>query len=303
MVPQEGGNWYNAVGRILNRNKESPLNPMEQTPDFAKPPIIEFVLGAQFAPLENFATGHFGLFWERLGREEWPIAGEEPPLDPQFELFDSPRWRMARNLQFKLQPSFQPGRFTLQNADRDRMVQLQDTRLLLNWRKRTSGGEVKYPSYKVLIGEFEQRFAFLENFVAEHNLGELQLNQWEITYVDSFPQDELWQSPADWQRILPGLFGTLSTTTQPELSLEHRAAEWSYEIKPKMGRLHVNAQDGFLTEPQKPSLLLNITARGPVDGNGIAALREGLDLGHVVSVREFLAMVDPEIKAMWGQQK
>jgi hypothetical protein len=56
---------------------------------------------------------------------------------------------------------------------------------------------------------------------------------------------------------------------------------------------------GFLTESQKPSLLLNLTARGPVEGKGIAALRAGLDLGHLVSVREFLAMVNPEIKATW----
>lgn len=275
---------------------------MEQTPDFAKPPIVEFVLGAQFVPLENFSTGHFGLFWEQLGREEWPVAGEEPPLDPHFELFDAPRWRVPRSLQFKLQPGFQPGRLTLQNADRDRMIQFQDTRFVLNWRKRTSGAEVKYPSYKVLIGEFEKRFAILKAFAAEHNLGPLQLNQWEITYVDAFPQDELWQTPADWERILPGLFGSLSTTDQSELSLEHRAAEWSYEIKPKKGRLHVNAQVGFLTESQKPALLLNMTARGPVNGNGIEALRDGLDLGHLVSVREFLAMVSPEIKAKWDQK-
>lgn len=279
------------------------MSSTEPTPDFANPPIVEFVLGAQFAPLENFNTGHFGLFWERLGRNEWPIVGEEPPLDPQFEQFEAPRWRTVRNLQFKLQPGFQQGRLTLQNADRDRMIQLQDTRFLLNWRKRTSGTEVKYPSDKVLIGEFESKFAFLEKFVAEHNLGELQLNQWEITYVDSFPQDELWQSPADWQHILPGLFGTLSTTTQSELSLEHRAAEWSYEIRPKKGRLHVNAQVGFLTESGRPSLLLNLTARGPIGGSGIASLREGLDLGHLVSVREFLAMVDPEIKAKWNQKQ
>jgi uncharacterized protein (TIGR04255 family) len=287
---------------FLNRYKEPSLSATERTPDFAKPPVVEFVLGAQFAPLENFNTGHFGLFWERLGRDEWPIAGEEPPLDPQFELFDSPRWRVARNLQFKLQPGFQPGRFTLQNADRDRMIQLQDTRLLLNWRKRTSGGEVKYPSYKVLICEFEQRLAFLEKFVMEHELGELQFNQWEITYVDSFPQEEFWQTPADWQRILPGLFGTLSTTTQSELSLEHRAAEWSYEIKPKKGRLHVIAQVGCLIESGKPSLLLNLTARGPIDGSGFTSLREGLDLGHLVSVREFLGMVDQNIKDTWNQK-
>lgn len=113
----------------------------------------------------------------------------------------------------------------------------------------------------------------------------------------------MWQSPADWQRILPGLFGKLSTTTQSELSLEHRAAEWSYEIKPKKGRLHVNAQVGFLTESARPSLLLNLTARGPIGGQGVASLREALDLGHLISVREFLALVDPKIKTMWNQKQ
>ena len=77
---------------------------MEQTPDFTYPPIIEFVLGVQFAPLENMTTGHLGLFWEHLGRDGWPLVGDEPPLDPQFELFDKPKWRVARQLQFKLQP-------------------------------------------------------------------------------------------------------------------------------------------------------------------------------------------------------
>ena len=276
---------------------------MEQTPDFAHPPIVEFVLGVQFAPLENMTTGHLGLFWDRLGRTSWPIVGDEPPLEPQFELFDRPRWRTARQLQLKLQPGFQPGRFTIQNSDRDRMIQIQDTRLLLNWRKRLSGEKVKYPSYKVLIADFEAHYALLEKFVAEHALGELQPNQWEITYVDSFPQGELWQTPADWQKILPGLFGTLSTNLQSELVLEHRAAEWSYEIAPKRGRLHVNAQVGFIAESSQPSLLLNITARGPVEGTGIPSLRKGLDLGHDVSVREFLAMVNPSIKSSWEQLK
>ncbi len=275
---------------------------MEQTPDFTNPPIVEFVLGVQFAPLENMTTGHLGLFWEHLGRGGWPLVGDEPPLDPQFELFDKPRWRVARQLQFKLQPGFQPGRFTLQNAEQDRMIQFQDTRLLLNWRK-TSGQNVKYPSYKVLIHDFEKHFSLLSEFVRTHNLGELQPNQWEITYVDSFPQGELWESPADWQKILPGLFGTLSTTQEVSLVLEHRAAEWSYEIAPKRGRLHVNAQVGFLPDLAKSSLLLNLTARGPIGSTGVPTLREGLDLGHEVSVREFLGMVSPDVKATWEKKQ
>ncbi len=33
---------------------------MEQTPDFTNPPIVEFVLGVQFAPLENIRRGIWG---------------------------------------------------------------------------------------------------------------------------------------------------------------------------------------------------------------------------------------------------
>ena len=275
---------------------------MHQTPDFTKPPIIEFVLGVQFAPLVNMTTGHFGLFWDKLGREAWPHVGDEPPLDPQFELFDKPRWNVPRQMQFRLKPGFQPGRFTLQNPKKDRMIQLQDTRLLLNWR-RTTEGQVKYPSYKTLIRDFEETFELLGGFAEENNLGSLQPNQWEITYVDSFPQSEHWQTPADWHSVLPGLFGTISATQDSGLQLEHRAAEWSLEIAPKLGRLHINAQLGFLPECSQSSLLLNLTARGPVGPPGKASLREGLDLGHRVSVKEFLGMVSKQVQTTWEEKQ
>ncbi len=276
---------------------------MVLTPDFANPPVIEFVLGVQFSPLENLTTGHFGLFWDRLGRLNWPIVGDSPPLEQQFELFEQPQWRLPMQLQFKFQPGFQPGRFTLQNSGRDRMIQLQDSRLLLNWRRQVSEDRVRYPSYKVLIGDFEKTFSLFSDFAEEHQLGGIRPNQWEITYVDSFPQGELWQTAADWERILPGLFGKLSTNPNSELVLEHRAAEWSYEITPKRGRLHINAQAGFVGEPSRPSLLLNITARGPIVESGISSIREGLDLGHAVSLNEFLAMVSPNVKSTWEKRK
>jgi hypothetical protein len=59
----------------------------------------------------------------------------------------------------------------------------------------------------------------------------------------------------------------------------------------------VNAQVGFMAESSKPSLLLDITARGPAEGIGTPSLRKGLDLGRDVSVREFLAMANPSIRS------
>lgn len=57
---------------------------------FNKPPIIEFSLGVQLAPLVKLTNGHFGLFWQDLD-ESWTVPCDQPPIQDQFEVFDTPR--------------------------------------------------------------------------------------------------------------------------------------------------------------------------------------------------------------------
>ena len=38
-------------------------------------------------------------------------------------------------------------------------------------------------------------------------MGEPALNQWELTYIDAFPKEAPWRTPADCSAFLPGLFG------------------------------------------------------------------------------------------------
>ena len=71
------------------------------------------------------------------------------------------------------------------------------------------------------------------------------------------------------------------------------------EIKPKRGRLHLSAGMGRWKAEQPESLMLNLTARGPVDDR-TPTLRDGLDLGHRVAVDQFLVLVAPETKERWG---
>lgn len=56
------------------------------------PPVVEMVIGAQFSPLTRLTSGHFGLLWQALGRREWGRPQDAPPLDDQFEQFDTPLW-------------------------------------------------------------------------------------------------------------------------------------------------------------------------------------------------------------------
>jgi len=266
---------------------------MTETPTFKNPPVVEFVLGVQFSPLIKLSAGHFGLLWQALG-DDWVRPEDAPPISDQFEQFERPRWSHRSGMEFRVGKVMPLGRFVLNHRQEDRLIQVQSTRFHLNWRKT---GELK-PSYKSLISEFEEMFTKFQAFTKANDLGELELNQWEVTYVDSFPRDEYWSSPTDWSSFLPGLFGSLFSA--PDLTLEHRAAQWSFEIQPKRGRLHIAAKPGRWRDDPRDALLIDMTARGPI-GKGVVTLREGLDLGHKVAVQSFLSMVSAEVRKRWEE--
>lgn len=266
---------------------------MANTPDFSTPPIVELVLGAQFSPLTKLTSGHFGLFWKILG-DEWVEPLDDIALDERFETFDN--IRRIPSFQIRVGQQRLPNRFKITHKDQERLIQIQNTRFHFNWRRKASF----YPSYKQLISEFEDAFEKFSRFVEGNGLGAVEVNQWELTYIDAFPKGIDWQSMEDWPFVLPGLFGKLFSTESLNLSLEQRAAEWSYEITPKLGRLHLSAHTGYATDEKVESLLLNMTARGQVGKNAAESLRRGLDIGHEVAFGAFTKVVNPQLISSWG---
>lgn len=262
-------------------------------PTFAAPPIVELVLGAQFSPLTKLTAGHFGRFWSELG-PDWVEPSDGPVIADRFELFDQPRGSRRDASPFPLE-ALLPGRFLIEHRSKDRLIQIQSTRFHLNWRRHDDF----YPSYKSLINEFENTFTRFSEFAKRSGLGTPILNQWELTYVDSFPRGVYWESPADWPKILPSLFSNLFPTDGLGIVLEHRAAEWSYEIEPKRGRLHIAARSGRWGGQREDSLLLEMTARGPIGKGGADGLRAGLDVGHQAAFGTFQRVVDTELQRRW----
>jgi uncharacterized protein (TIGR04255 family) len=262
---------------------------------FANPPVVEVVLGVQFAPLGSFTSGHAGWFWKDFLGEEWTRATDSPALPDQFETFERSRGAMPV-FQVKLEARARPGRLQIANQGGDRLIQLQSTRFVYNWLKK----ERDYPSFAKVHAEFADYFQRFRTFADKAKLGEVVPNQWEITYVDQILRGELWQSSSDWYRIFPGLLGP-----QPQiegLGLESVGWEWHYEITPARGRLHVTIQPGT-TDQQEPALLLQSTARGPVGREPTLDLEAGLNLGHEVVIRAFLTMTSAEAQALWGRRQ
>ena len=172
----------------------------------------------------------------------------------------------------------------------DRMIQIQDTRFILNWRRGPGG----YPSYSKLQDEFNESFGKFNAFAGEAELGAVQPNQWEVTYINVLEKGDLWDSPTDWVRIIPNLYSPPAWGVDP---LETQNGEWKYVIGKDQGRLYVTIRHGRLVVEGPDTLFLSLTARGPLSSDH--TLQNGLSIGHDSIVRTFTAMTSPELHKRW----
>jgi uncharacterized protein (TIGR04255 family) len=190
-------------------------------------------------------------------------------------------------------------RFRITNAAGDRMIQVQPNRFHYNWQKR----DAVYPTYRTMRAEFDALFAAFCNFVVTAKLGQVAPNQWELTYVDQIHSGPLWETPADWHRIFPGLLPAKGSLGGH--ALESIGGEWHYVIEPARGRIHFLLQSGR-TEPGPTGtevLSLQTTARGPIRQETGWDLNDGLELGHDAIIAAFMDMTSAEAHKAWGLEE
>jgi uncharacterized protein (TIGR04255 family) len=147
---------------------------MEPLPDYEAPPVVETILGVQFEPLPGLKNAYLGGFWKTLDTAEWPTVSDAPPLPPQFERFTE-TFQWAPGIEFQLIQN-PPGRLQISNRDGDRMIQLQNGRLHLNWLGEPGR---KYPRYEKVREDFVWALQRFSGFLAAEKLGDFRPNQWE----------------------------------------------------------------------------------------------------------------------------
>lgn len=91
-------------------------------PSYKQPPVTEVSFGAIFKPLDNIQMRHFGQFWEEQ-RADYPTTSDLGPLldvsDVETQILNLPPLR----------------RMMCFSEDQQFVVQIQDRRLHLNWRR------------------------------------------------------------------------------------------------------------------------------------------------------------------------
>lgn len=261
---------------------------------FTRPPVVEVVCGVLFRDLPGLRVPHFGQFWTRV-RADFPQPEERPPLAPLVESFDRPlATLMPSQMEWVVDVPI-PRVWLLGDGGR-RLLQLQRDRFLYNWK--STADDVGYPSYDLIIVEFEKWFAEFTSFVREEGIGDLEVRQFELTYVNHITKanglDEVGEV---------GVFiDHLRAKTPKNRFLPQPAnINWrtAYDLPERQGRLHLAAYSAFADQDR--ILRFDVIARGMSRDQGDSARRNWFALAHEWITQGFADVTSPKLHKIWGR--
>jgi uncharacterized protein (TIGR04255 family) len=276
-----------------------PASRPQDLPEFERPPINEVVLSIQFASLTGFRNIHVGILWQQFA-QRYPSVEEYPPIPAAFETFGVPP-PVAELPQFTF-VTHSPMRYWFITADGNELLQVQPDRLVHNWRQQKPDDE--YPRYEPLRERFESEVLEVQKFLEQGKLGQIKVNQCEVTYINQIgpetieqPEEHLDKIFTIWANEYTGDYLDRFERAQFTASYLIRGPEGE-----PVGRLHAAAQPAVRRSTSARVLQFTLTARGKPKEESIDSALRWLDDGHVAVVRAFAALTRPEMHSRWGRR-
>jgi uncharacterized protein (TIGR04255 family) len=262
---------------------------MTRTPDFEKPPVVEMALGVQFRPL--FAVRGITLAPLReQWRAEYPGVEEQPPLAPGIEGPLAPGLGLA--IGFGPVPS---ARHWFLSEDGTNLVQVQNDRLIVNWRQGDNAAP--YPRYERMRALFEERVREFASFLTDEQIGSVDIVQAEINYINAVPIE------AGEQGRLGRLLRACGGTAGHHLGEPEQARVALAFLIPDVGqppvRLHVSV-DPAQRPDGAPVRFITLTARGAPNGRAVEDALKFLDEAHDHVTQSFLELTSETMHTIWG---
>lgn len=269
--------------------------------DPATPPLIEVALTAQFEALEGLGSAEMGRLWGAAYRADFPKAEEHPPVDHVVELR---RPALSQRPRFIVETTPMPPRMFFVNEPGNQLIQLQRDRLSYNWRKR--GNAYDYPHYQSTREAFSERFSQLAQFVSEEKLGEIAIDQCELTYVNHVvyrPDEARSAHRFVGELVQPwkASYGSLAGAELEDVSFvaRHVLRDADGEFA---GRLIVSVEPRFRVSDKAPLYKVQLTARGKPPGTDLQAALAFLDDSHARLRSAFSELMSPELQDHWRER-
>jgi uncharacterized protein (TIGR04255 family) len=270
-------------------------------PDYARPPVNEVVLSVQSSKL-SLTTPLLGLFWGQV-RDTYPEFQIQPPLGPVIERFGDQPETVGPVAGLRLLETPETPRCWFIDRSGSRLVQLQQDRLIYNWRRVEDSDE--YPRYAPVKQSFSVEYGRLRDFVAsEPKAGEL-LPEWcEVTYVNHLPLEGTRWPPGVLERVFT-LFAPWPAEKRlpaPELGQFALSFLMTDEAGRPAGRLHVSLKNAARRRDSVRVLVLELTARGQPEGEGLDGALRFMDRAHEWIVHGFTELTTRAMHQLWERR-
>lgn len=269
-------------------------------PDFESPPVVEVVLGVQFDRIADFQTIHAGRLWE-IFRADFPLVQEQAPLPTSVETFGTKPETNSLTLELVSGPQPFPRLWFLRN-DQTQLVQFQPDKFIHNWRK--TNFDENYPRYENIKSLFQKEITKLNEYFLSQDLGNININQCEVTYVNHIVSEEgenIIRNPQDVvkfikKEIAPNALGE-AEYTRFELGFI-----LSSESERPIGRVRVSAQPAISSDG-RPMVALTLTVRGTPSDPSLDAASNFLDIARDKIVRSFAELTTEKMHKRWGRKQ
>lgn len=265
----------------------------ELMPTFQHPPITEVVCGLTFKPLKALLAPHVGLFWASL-RSDFPTCREVEPLVPVIESFEPAATAdPQQDFPFPLMP-----RIWFISKDNNGIIQVQRDRLMQNWRKVRATDE--YPRYTKVKADFQSHIRDFSTFLAQNQLGSIDLEQLEITYINHIPQGEGWASMSEIAKVFPDFSWRTERSFLPLPEGAH--SRTTFLLPNCVGRLHVAIQTATRRTDGLPVFVMELTVRGLPKNKALDEIWPWFDLAREWIVRGFTDLTGNAMHDYWKRQ-
>lgn len=219
-----------------------------------------------------------------IWRDRYPKIQEHPALPPA-----APGGQM---FMLRVGNSAPPQRFWLLAENDSLLIQVQNDRLLLNWRKVKD--DDPYPRYGRLRQDFSDVWSDFVRYITSADYGVFQPSLAEVSFFNRIPVSSASEVPRTIAALNPdwSLDGHLVTSLQIERVILDNAGEQSGQQNITLG---YRPEFGFIQ--------LEITSRLRIhtESTDSAAILAALDQAHDVDVLTFDQITTDSAHTAWGK--
>jgi uncharacterized protein (TIGR04255 family) len=134
-------------------------------------------------------------------------------------------------------------------------------------------------------------------FVKQNRLGEVNVLQCEVTYINHLEIGEGLNSASELQGVFPCWSGKTSGTFLP--APENVGFDVTYQMPDQEGRLRVSVKPAIRHQDGLEILQLTLTARGKPKGSDLGSVLGWLDKGREWVVRGFTDFTSEKMHRLW----